>query len=329
VEPIAKPPVRGQRLFYKVTPEMSQSEQTELERRETEPPKTSGLGELLRNEREKKGLSYSQISEIIRLRPYILEALENEDWSHLPSPVFVRGFIRAYAGVLGVEQAKAVKLYQEAAPAETARPKPVEKPAKTRKKLSLSLVPLLMAVAFALYLWKGYSSHDKGLMDSDRLRVSEKPTQAEHRERPKPPNDQMEMPAPHIPDKVSEGVLSVEVFSSENAEAPPSSAPATPLESGPAPDIVTPELSLEIEVKEMTWIRVFVDDQEPREYMLRPGDHLDWRATKGFEMLIGNAGGIDLEFNGTELRNLGSHGEVVRLRLPEGYERAICRTKAE
>lgn len=66
-----------------------------------------------------------------------------------------------------------------------------------------------------------------------------------------------------------------------------------------------------------------MDDQGPKEYMFRPGSHLQWKATKGFEILIGNAGGIDLEFSGTEIKNLGGHGKVVRLRLPEDYERGI------
>ena len=61
---------------------------------------------------------------------------------------------------------------------------------------------------------------------------------------------------------------------------------------------------------------IFVDDQGRKEYMFRPGSHLQWKATKGFEILIGNAGGIDLEFSGTEIKNLGGHGKVVRLKPP-------------
>ncbi len=34
-------------------------------------------------------------------------------------------------------------------------------------------------------------------------------------------------------------------------------------------------------------------------------------------MIIGNAGGVDLVFNGRRLESLGEVGEVVRLRLPE------------
>ena len=37
--------------------------------------------------------------------------------------------------------------------------------------------------------------------------------------------------------------------------------------------------------------------------------------------LIGNAGGIDLQVNGRPIKNLGETGQVVRLKLPEDYER--------
>jgi hypothetical protein len=207
--------------------------------------------------------------------------------------------------------------------AETATPKPVEEPAKTRKRLSLSLVPILMAVACALYLWKGYPSHDKSLTIYDRLSLPEKPTEEVHEERAEPPNDQMEESTPQIPDPAFEDMSSPDVLFSEKAEGPFSTDPVSPLESGSVPEIEIPELTLKINVKEMTWVRIFVDDQGPKEYMFRPGNHLEWKATKGFEILIGNAGGIDLEFSGTEIKNLGGHGKVVRLRLPEDYERGI------
>ena len=50
---------------------------------------------------------------------------------------------------------------------------------------------------------------------------------------------------------------------------------------------------------------------------------LFYQAKKGFEMLIGNAGGIELEFNNTESSDLGSHGEVIRMSFPEGYQRSV------
>jgi cytoskeleton protein RodZ len=302
---------------------MTESDLIEQESKEPGSADTSGLGQLLRTEREKKGISYAQISEKTRLSPHILKALENEDWQHLPAPFYVRSFIRSYAHLLGIKQAEAIKLYQEAVPAETSTPEPVERPDKSRKKLYLFYAAILIAVAFALYLWKGYSSHHKTVSNSDRFDVPEEHTQAVPRQGSKILDDQTETPAPSIIDKMPEKLSTAEDIASEEAEGPPSIAFAPTPESRSVRVPETPELTLELDAREKTWVRIFVDDQQPKEYMFRPGDHLEWKAKKGFDMLIGNAGGIELEFNNTEIRDLGSHGEVVRLRLPEGYERGV------
>ena len=85
-------------------PETSQGQRPDEEIGENESPGKIDIGSLFRNERQKKGLSYSQISETTRLRSHILKALENEDWANLPSPVFVTGFIRSYARALGLDE---------------------------------------------------------------------------------------------------------------------------------------------------------------------------------------------------------------------------------
>ncbi len=40
-------------------------------------------------------------------------------------------------------------------------------------------------------------------------------------------------------------------------------------------------------------------------------------------MLVGNAAGMDFEFDGKEIKDMGELGQVVSLRLPEGFERLI------
>jgi cytoskeletal protein RodZ len=61
------------------------------------------LGEILKTERLKRGLSYEQIFELTKLRPSIIDALENEEWDKLPPSVFVKGFIKSYAQTLNLD----------------------------------------------------------------------------------------------------------------------------------------------------------------------------------------------------------------------------------
>ncbi len=81
-----------------------------------------------------------------------------------------------------------------------------------------------------------------------------------------------------------------------------------------------PHHTLRAIVKERTWIRVFVDDHEPKEYVFQPGSQPQWEAVEGFELLIGNAGGIDLNFNGEQMTDLGASGKVIRVFLPEEFK---------
>jgi len=61
------------------------------------------VGEQLRMAREVKGLSVTDVAAQIRLAPRQIEALEADDMASLPELPFVRGFVRSYAKLLGLD----------------------------------------------------------------------------------------------------------------------------------------------------------------------------------------------------------------------------------
>jgi cytoskeleton protein RodZ len=63
----------------------------------------SGFGATLAAAREAKGLDMADVAARLKLTPRQIEALEAEDWSRLPSAVFVRGFVRNYARILDLD----------------------------------------------------------------------------------------------------------------------------------------------------------------------------------------------------------------------------------
>jgi hypothetical protein len=75
------------------------------------------------------------------------------------------------------------------------------------------------------------------------------------------------------------------------------------------------------DVLERTWVQISVDGRGPREFIFQPESHLRWKADKQLDLLIGNAAGIVLNYNGMILRDLGRPGEVIRVRLPEDVDR--------
>ncbi len=60
------------------------------------------IGERLKQARESRNLSFDQVAEATRIRPYYIQALEKDDYSAVPSAAQARGFLRIYAGYLGL-----------------------------------------------------------------------------------------------------------------------------------------------------------------------------------------------------------------------------------
>src|SRR6202011_2969361 len=80
------------------------------------------LGEEFRSAREARGLTLSDVAEQIHIRSVYLNAIENEDWSSIGAPVYVRGFIRTYARFLGLDAESAVAAFNRSVPTERSVP---------------------------------------------------------------------------------------------------------------------------------------------------------------------------------------------------------------
>ena len=72
----------------------------------------ASFGENLRREREMRGVSLEEISSATKISLRFLHALEEEDFAKLPGGIFTRGFIRAYAKYLGLDEDRVLAEYQ-------------------------------------------------------------------------------------------------------------------------------------------------------------------------------------------------------------------------
>ncbi len=69
------------------------------------------FGDKFRKEREKKGISLDDVSNVTKIGSRMLQAIEEEHFDRLPGGVFNKGFIRAYAKHLGLNDDEAVTEY--------------------------------------------------------------------------------------------------------------------------------------------------------------------------------------------------------------------------
>ena len=71
----------------------------------------STLGEKLRQAREARGISITEVAEQTRISRLYLESIENDDYRPLPGGIFNKGFVKSYARHVGVDEAEALSDY--------------------------------------------------------------------------------------------------------------------------------------------------------------------------------------------------------------------------
>jgi cytoskeleton protein RodZ len=76
------------------------------------------------------------------------------------------------------------------------------------------------------------------------------------------------------------------------------------------------EHTLVITASERTWIQVQEGSSLPLDVILYPGDSFTRKSSQQLALVIGNAGGVTVTFDGEVLASLGEVGQVVRLTLP-------------
>jgi transcriptional regulator with XRE-family HTH domain len=75
----------------------------------------TGIGETLREARNRRKLGLSEVEAAIKIRVRYLQAIENEEWDALPGGAYTRGFIRTYAGYLGLDGERLAEDYRSSA----------------------------------------------------------------------------------------------------------------------------------------------------------------------------------------------------------------------
>jgi len=255
------------------------------------------FGRYLQQVRLEKGISLEAISKETRIRPEVLYAIEEENHENLPDEVFVRGFLRSYAKAIGADGDEAVRRYN-------ARLGMIRRIDKSDTEITLSsrsfwprlllalaaVIALIGATLFGVSYFR--NPEDTGQTAAES--IAEQPAAA---------------PAPEAAPTVT-----------EDEERPTESAPVADIPPEPAPVVQTPpppdKLTLDIEAVEDTWMKIIIDEQESNEFNLYPGDRIELEATSGYNLLIGNAGGVRLFLNDKPVEVPGGSGEVVNLELP-------------
>jgi len=259
------------------------------------------VGKYLKRERELRNISLKEISTSTKIRESLLRAIEEDRYDLLPSPVFVKGFLIAYGKYIGLDPSDVVLRYEsdlkELDGYEEKGPLPPRRK-EWNRGFVLGMIVLIVGVIIILNLRR--EPKDQG--EHAPTRVEETPLAQE------------ESPAPPVVPKGEDIARPVEETISVE-EAPLAETMSPQGETGGE------NLILQIKAVEDTWIAFQVDSDFPREITLKAGETFSQRADEQIKLKIGNAGGVNLIFNGEPLGSLGDPGRIVRLSLTKsGYE---------
>jgi cytoskeleton protein RodZ len=270
------------------------------------------LGVKLRLERERQKLGIAKIAEETRISQRYLEAIEADDQSSLPGEFFYRAFVRQYSKYLGWnpdEVDSQINMVSSAPATESIAP-----PAATTSALNLTREQQISALRESLKDKPMRPPQDDGMSKSWLVFAavvilgcvvyfawdSFMPApQIAKVEAPPPVQPQVSTPAPEV-----------------KPLPPPTETQAPPPPVQPAP---TGTFALTIRAKETTWIRLTADGAKIYGGTLYAGQERTLNAVNA-ELIVGNAGTLDVIYNGKPL-TYGTKGEVKTLLLnPEGWK---------
>ncbi len=259
------------------------------------------FGEGLKKEREKRKVTLDEIAQVTKISTRSLRALEEEEFSRLPGGIFNRGFVRAYARQLGLDEDKLIADYLVAAGETPVEPTPEGGPRITMvadpvpepepSRLPWGRMAIVVAVVAAIVAgWMYYNRHGAGSSEN-----SVAPTTQSDQLITGPATDVQSAPA------------------SSNSTLP-SGAPI------PAPSSAD-GFDVQLRARDEVWMSVSADGEPAHEDRLLARQTRTLHAKRGMILRIGNAGEIEVSFNGKPLGKLGDEGEVRNLTFgPTGLE---------
>ena len=252
-------------------------------------------GEVLKRKREELGLGIQEVAELLRIRAEFLSSIEEDRFEKLPVAVYTVGYIRCYAAYLHIDPEPILSFYSGHL---TQPPPSTVFPVSSSKKktpLYFYVIPvlLLLIASFATFFFMRQSGPDKA---EKAVPVPVPPAQAV-------------MPQPQQNEPVPQAM----------PQLPPEVSPA---EKGQVPQLTAPAADHRIEIAalELSWMRITFSEGRSEEALLRPGEVKSWSFSGKAMLKLGNAGGVKLNLDGTDIGTPGVPAQVLTIALPENRQ---------
>lgn len=284
------------------------------------------LGRMLREARERLGLSVADVAAQTKFAPRQVEALEADDFKHLPETAFLRGFVRSYAKILNMDaqtilaalpQTKAT--VAELIPASVDVPFPVAQPTQRQNLILLGAALLLAVIVVGFAVWHFTTPPKQSEIAKIETPV---PLPSEMQVIPAPPAPKQNITALATPAETKlRSSVAVEQSSVRAAKTPAVQAvPKTEsTDSATRHDAPTQTTTLRLVFDEESWTEITDKDGKILSSKVNPrGSELNLKGPMPLSLVIGHAATTHLYQDGEEVDlapYINSSSEVARLIL--------------
>ena len=302
---------------------MEQSTENSIVQSDSPAPAAASLGAALREARERLGLSVADVANQTKLAPRQIEALEAEDFRHLPEMPFVRGFVRSYAKILQLDALPLLAVLPQTntppmplVTASVEAPFPSAHSPQRQNLVWLGAALLLAVVVVAFAVW--------------HLTTPVKPAAVQPETPASLPDKMQIIPAsPVVETSVIDQPAEPVARPSVQALQPPLPAAKTMIpqvapQSQPEKPAVQPEVPLQaatlrLAFDEESWVEIKGKDDKVLSSQVNPrGSELRINGQAPFALVIGHAASVRLFYRGKQIDltpHISASNEVARLTL--------------
>ncbi len=286
------------------------------------------FGARLKREREQRKITLDDIAVSTKIGTRFLAAIEEDRFDQLPGGIFNKGFVRAYARHLGMDENQAIADFVAATEPVLPEPQPEAAPVlaalaeavpETQKKSRgdggipwgiFAIVLLVLACGFAVW---GFYTRDKSPTPSVFVPAPDKPDASSLSGQKNAPRSAAESDAPKPAVATSQSVShEPEPDSRESATFTPTAQPAT--DAG--------LFRVLIEARQDSWVSITADGKQIIQDTLAASAEQSIAARDQVVIKTGNVGALDISFNGKKLATQGEYNQVKTLIFdPNGLRR--------
>ena len=264
------------------------------------------MGDYLRNARRQRRVSIDRAAEQTRIRADYLMRMESDEFDFL-APAYVRGFLRTYARFLRVSEEPLIEEFdrrygraraessQIAALERRTKSAPRNRPAMSSWAVAASLAAVFLVILGVIGLMSG----------PDEEPADDRVASFDDRSSPEPTQQQSQEPTP--------------------TPTPTVTGSPSPMPTATDDGVIAFDQGIQVRItapRRRCWIEIEADgvNKTPGGITLEVGDSAGtFRAQDSMQIVLGDAGGVDLIVNGRNLGPPGDTGPMV-IHIPEDIQ---------